>query len=124
MILALLLIVCFRLARGATEKDALIKAWEENEMSKVENRAHCAIGASENKKRAELKAQLKKTKVNITSFNANFNKFTYQVRLFCLNRANEEKTWLPVKSDQTFIIFLCLKHAFMNCPGENQCLLF
>ena len=59
------------LDRVATEKkDALIKAWEESERSKVENRAQkklAAIGAWENSKKAELEAQLTKFEVTITS---------------------------------------------------------
>ncbi|KAL6963495.1 hypothetical protein U1Q18_004521 [Sarracenia purpurea var. burkii] len=52
------------LARVATEKKiSLIKAWEESEKSKAENKAHkklSAIGAWENSKKAAIEAELKK----------------------------------------------------------------
>ncbi|KAL3837698.1 hypothetical protein ACJIZ3_022289 [Penstemon smallii] len=52
------------LARVATEKRlCLIKAWEDSEKSKAENKAQkkvCAIGAWENSKKASLEAELKK----------------------------------------------------------------
>ncbi|GER27026.1 remorin [Striga asiatica] len=52
------------LARVATEKRfSLIKAWEESEKSKAENKAQkkiSAIGAWENSKKANLEAELKK----------------------------------------------------------------
>ncbi|KAI7731040.1 hypothetical protein M8C21_019929, partial [Ambrosia artemisiifolia] len=52
------------LAKVATEKkDALIKAWEESEKSKAENKAQqklYSIGAWENSKKADLEAELKK----------------------------------------------------------------
>lgn len=52
------------LARVATEKRvSLIKAWEESEKSKAENKAQkkcSAIGAWENSKKASLEAELKK----------------------------------------------------------------
>ncbi|TYK22939.1 remorin [Cucumis melo var. makuwa] len=51
------------LARVATEKRlSLIKAWEESEKSKAENRAHkklSAIGSWENSKKAAVEAELK-----------------------------------------------------------------
>ncbi|XP_022773095.1 remorin-like [Durio zibethinus] len=52
------------LARVETEKRlALIKAWEENEKAKIENRAHkkiSAIGSWENTKKAGVEALLKR----------------------------------------------------------------
>ncbi|KAK1409147.1 hypothetical protein QVD17_35672 [Tagetes erecta] len=52
------------LAKVASEKkEALIKAWEESEKSKAENKAQqklSSIGAWENSKKAELEAELKK----------------------------------------------------------------
>ncbi|XP_052723672.1 remorin isoform X2 [Vigna angularis] len=52
------------LARVATEKRlSLIKAWEESEKSKAENKAHknlSAISAWENSKKASVEAELKK----------------------------------------------------------------
>ncbi|KAK9063203.1 hypothetical protein SSX86_017073 [Deinandra increscens subsp. villosa] len=64
------------LARVATEKkDALIKAWEESERSKIENRAQknlAAIGAWENSKKAELEAQLKKIEEKLEKKKASY----------------------------------------------------
>ncbi|KAF5480396.1 hypothetical protein F2P56_001151 [Juglans regia] len=52
------------LARVATDKKiSLIKAWEESEKSKAENKAHkklSAIGAWENSRKASIEAELKK----------------------------------------------------------------
>ncbi|KAK9049426.1 hypothetical protein SSX86_003648 [Deinandra increscens subsp. villosa] len=48
---------------STTKKEALIKAWEESEKSKAENKAQqklSAIGAWENSKKADLEAELKK----------------------------------------------------------------
>ncbi|CAH1437068.1 unnamed protein product [Lactuca virosa] len=57
------------LARVSTEKkDALIKAWEESEKSKAENKAQqklSSIGAWENSKKADLEAELKKIEENL-----------------------------------------------------------
>ncbi|KAL6531322.1 hypothetical protein OROHE_014391 [Orobanche hederae] len=63
------------LARVATEKRlSLIKAWEESEKSKAENKSSTraekkisAIGAWENSKKASLEAELKKIDVMVTT---------------------------------------------------------
>ncbi|KAJ0705518.1 putative remorin [Helianthus annuus] len=65
------------LAKVATEKkDALIKAWEESEKSKAENKAQqklSSIGAWENSKKADLEAELKKIEVTYLKFELNQN---------------------------------------------------
>ncbi|KAK7406154.1 hypothetical protein VNO78_07774 [Psophocarpus tetragonolobus] len=57
------------LARVVTEKRlALIKAWEESEKTKADNRAHkklSAVGLWEDSKRALVEAQLKKIEENL-----------------------------------------------------------
>nr|XP_043631806.1 remorin-like [Erigeron canadensis] len=64
------------LAKVATEKkEALIKAWEESEKSKVENRAQqklSSIGAWENSKKAELEAELKKIEEDLEKKKAKY----------------------------------------------------
>ncbi|KAJ9553135.1 hypothetical protein OSB04_017180 [Centaurea solstitialis] len=82
------------LARVATEKkDALIKAWEESERSKVENRTQkklAAIGAWENSKKAELEAELKKIEENLEMKKAKcIEKMKNKVAL--LHKTAEEK---------------------------------
>ncbi|PWA85714.1 remorin [Artemisia annua] len=82
------------LARVATEKkDALIKAWEESERSKVENSAQkklAAIGAWENSKKAELEAQLKKMEEKLEMKKA---KYTEKIKnkIARLHKSAEEK---------------------------------
>ncbi|XP_076920439.1 remorin-like, partial [Bidens hawaiensis] len=64
------------LAKVATEKkEALIKAWEESEKSKAENKAQqklSSIGAWENSKKAELEAELKKIEEDLEKKKAKF----------------------------------------------------
>ncbi|KAI3757625.1 hypothetical protein L6452_05167 [Arctium lappa] len=64
------------LARVSTEKkDALIKAWEESEKSKAENKAQqkiSTIGAWENTKKAGLEAELKKIEENLEKKKAKY----------------------------------------------------
>ncbi|KAI7742517.1 hypothetical protein M8C21_001559 [Ambrosia artemisiifolia] len=82
------------LARVATEKkDALIKAWEESEISKIENRAQkklAAIGAWENSKKAEIEAELKKIEEKLEKQKAKYiEKMKNKVAL--LHKTAEEK---------------------------------
>ncbi|XP_075495967.1 remorin 1.4-like isoform X1 [Primulina tabacum] len=64
------------LARVETEKRlALIKAWEENKKTKVDNKAHkklAAIDAWENTKRAYIDAQLKQIEENFEKKKAKY----------------------------------------------------
>ncbi|KAI7742090.1 hypothetical protein M8C21_012350 [Ambrosia artemisiifolia] len=82
------------LARVATEKkDALIKAWEESEKSKAENKAQqkiSAIGAWENSKKADLEAELKKIEENLEKKKAKYiEKMKNKIAL--LHKTAEEK---------------------------------
>ncbi|KAL4574823.1 hypothetical protein LXL04_021662 [Taraxacum kok-saghyz] len=82
------------LARVATEKKgALIKAWEESETSKIDNKAEkklAAIGAWENSKKAELEAELKKIEENLEKKKAKYiEKMKNKVAL--LHKLAEEK---------------------------------
>nr|XP_043612956.1 remorin-like [Erigeron canadensis] len=83
-----------QLARVATEKkDALIKAWEESERSKVENRAQkqlAAIAAWENSKKAELEAQLKKIEEKLEKKKANYTE-KMKNKIAHLHKTAEEK---------------------------------
>lgn len=64
------------LARVATEKRcALIKAWEENEKAKADNKAHkkfSAIGSWENSKKVAVEAQLKMIEENFEKKKAQY----------------------------------------------------
>ncbi|KAK1431693.1 hypothetical protein QVD17_08245 [Tagetes erecta] len=82
------------LARVATEKkDALIKAWEESEKSKAENKAQqklSAIGAWENSKKADIEAELKKFEENLEKKKAKYvEKLKNKIAL--LHKTAEEK---------------------------------
>ncbi|KAL0304256.1 UNVERIFIED_CONTAM: Remorin [Sesamum radiatum] len=82
------------LARVATEKRlSLIKAWEESEKSKAENKAQkkvSAIAAWENSKKANLEAELKKIEEQLEKKKAEYiEKMKNKVAL--LHKAAEEK---------------------------------
>ncbi|KAG8381339.1 hypothetical protein BUALT_Bualt06G0112100 [Buddleja alternifolia] len=82
------------LARVATEKRiSLIKAWEENEKSKAENKAQkkiSAIGAWENSKKASLEGELKKIEEQLEKKKAEYvEKMKNKVAL--IHKAAEEK---------------------------------
>ncbi|XP_076953882.1 remorin-like [Bidens hawaiensis] len=82
------------LARVATEKkDALIKAWEESEKSKAENKAQqklSSIGAWENSKKADLEAELKKIEEDLEKKKAKYiEKMKNKIAL--LHKTAEEK---------------------------------
>ncbi|TKY51289.1 Remorin protein [Spatholobus suberectus] len=68
------------LARVATEKRlSLIKAWEESEKSRAENKAHkklSAISAWENSKKAATEAELRKIEVRTYFISSNCNFFS------------------------------------------------
>ncbi|KAI3731313.1 hypothetical protein L1987_62501 [Smallanthus sonchifolius] len=82
------------LARVATEKkDAFIKAWEESERSKIENRAQkklAAIGAWENSKRAELEAELKKIEEKLEKKKAQYTE-KMKNKIALIHKTAEEK---------------------------------
>ncbi|KAK4403590.1 Remorin [Sesamum angolense] len=82
------------LARVATEKRlSLIKAWEESEKSKAENKAQkkiSAIAAWENSKKASLEAELKKIEEQLEKKKAQYiEKMKNRVAL--VHKAAEEK---------------------------------
>ncbi|KAL3834440.1 hypothetical protein ACJIZ3_009176 [Penstemon smallii] len=82
------------LSRVATEKRlSLIKAWEESEKSKAENKAQkkiSAIGAWENSKKASLEAELKKIEEQLEKKKAEYiEKIKNKVAL--VHKAAEEK---------------------------------
>ncbi|CAH1445572.1 unnamed protein product [Lactuca virosa] len=82
------------LARVSTEKkDALIRAWEESEKSKAENKAQqklSSIGAWENSKKADLEAELKKIEENLEKKKSKYiEKMKNQIAL--LHKKAEEK---------------------------------
>ncbi|KVI07171.1 remorin-like [Cynara cardunculus var. scolymus] len=82
------------LARVSTEKkDALIKAWEESEKSKAENKAQqklSAIGAWENSKKADLEADLKKIEENLEKKKAKYIE-KQKNKIALLHKQAEEK---------------------------------
>ncbi|KAL2550403.1 Remorin family protein [Forsythia ovata] len=82
------------LARVATEKRlSLIKAWEESEKSKAENKSQkklSSIGAWENSKKANLEAELKKIEEHLEKKKAEYvEKMKNKVAL--IHKAAEEK---------------------------------
>ncbi|CAI9762411.1 unnamed protein product [Fraxinus pennsylvanica] len=82
------------LARVATEKRlSLIKAWEESEKSKADNKSQkkiSAIGAWENSKKASLEAELKKIEEQLENKKAEYvEKMKNKVAL--VHKAAEEK---------------------------------
>ncbi|XP_041002847.1 remorin-like [Juglans microcarpa x Juglans regia] len=82
------------LARVATEKKiSLIKAWEESEKSKAENKAHkklSAIGAWENSRKASIEAELKKIEEQLEKKKAEYvEKMKNKVAM--IHKAAEEK---------------------------------
>ncbi|KAK4489547.1 hypothetical protein RD792_005356 [Penstemon davidsonii] len=82
------------LARVATEKRlSLVRAWEESEKSKAENKAQkkiSAIGAWENSKKASLEAELKKIEEQLEKQKAEYvEKIKNKVAL--VHKAAEEK---------------------------------
>lgn len=82
------------LARVATEKRiSLIKAWEESEKSKAENKAHkkiSSIAAWENCKKATLEAELKKIEEKLEKKKAEYIEKTKN-KVALVHKAAEEK---------------------------------
>ncbi|KAI8030014.1 hypothetical protein LOK49_LG01G01472 [Camellia lanceoleosa] len=82
------------LARVATEKRlSLIKAWEESEKSKAENKAHkkvSAIVAWENSKKATVEAELKKIEEKLENLKAAYVE-KMKNKLALLHKAAEEQ---------------------------------
>ncbi|CAH9123548.1 unnamed protein product [Cuscuta epithymum] len=82
------------LARVAKEKKhALIKAWEESEKAKAENKAHkklSEIGSWENKKKADIEAELKKIEEKLEIQKAEYIE-KMKNKIAMLHRGAEEK---------------------------------
>ncbi|GMP70212.1 hypothetical protein CsSME_00029156 [Camellia sinensis var. sinensis] len=82
------------LARVSTEKRlSLIKAWEDSEKSKAENKAHkklSSIGAWENSKKAAIEAELKQIEEKLEKQKAQYvEKMKNKIALY--HKAAEEK---------------------------------
>ncbi|KAM1054621.1 hypothetical protein ACFX13_001997 [Malus domestica] len=82
------------LARVATEKKlSLIRAWEESEKSKAENKAHkklSAIGSWENTKKATVEAELKKIEEQLEKKKAEYVE-QMKNKIALIHKAAEEK---------------------------------
>ncbi|KAL8543952.1 hypothetical protein ACS0TY_004484 [Phlomoides rotata] len=82
------------LTRVATEKRlSLIKAWEESEKSKAENKAQkklSSVGAWENSKKASLDAELKKIEENLEKKKAGYIEKTKN-KIAMIHKEAEEK---------------------------------
>ncbi|XP_017972146.1 PREDICTED: remorin isoform X2 [Theobroma cacao] len=95
------------LARVETEKRlALLKAWEENEKAKVENKAHkkiSAIGSWENTKKAGVEAQLKKIEEQLEKKKAEYAE-KMKNRVAEIHREAEEKrAMIEAKRGEDFL---------------------
>ncbi|XVF09861.1 hypothetical protein REPUB_Repub07fG0133600 [Reevesia pubescens] len=95
------------LARVATEKRiSLIKAWEESEKSKAENKAQkklSSIAAWENSKKAALEAELKKNEENLEKQKAEYvEKMKNKVALFH-KEAQEKKAIVEAKRGEDLL---------------------
>ncbi|XP_015967431.1 remorin [Arachis duranensis] len=82
------------LARVATEKRlSLVKAWEESEKSKAENKAHkklSAISAWENSKKASVEAELKKIEEQLEKKKAEYAE-KIKNKIAAIHKEAEEK---------------------------------
>lgn len=95
------------LARVATEKkDALIKAWEESEKSKAENKAQqklSSIGAWENSKKAELEAELKKIEEDLEKKKAKYIEKMKNKMAILHKRAEEKRAITEAKRGEELL---------------------
>ncbi|KAI3749042.1 hypothetical protein L6452_12577 [Arctium lappa] len=95
------------LARVATEKkDALIKAWEESEKSKAENKAQqklSSIGAWENSKKAELEAELKKIEEDLEKKKAKYIEKMKNKMAILHKRAEEKRALAEAKRGEELL---------------------
>ncbi|KVH90107.1 remorin-like isoform X1 [Cynara cardunculus var. scolymus] len=90
-----------------TEKRmALIKAWEENEKTKADNKAYTkvlAIGAWENSKRAEVEANLKKIEVDIENEKVKQREIMKMKMATVQKEAEEKRAAIEAKKGQDII---------------------
>ncbi|KAI3808812.1 hypothetical protein L1987_24773 [Smallanthus sonchifolius] len=89
------------LAKVATEKkEALIKAWEESEKSKADNKAQqklSSIQAWENSKKAELEAELKKIEEDLEIKKAKYIEKMKNKAVLVHKRAEEKRATAEAK---------------------------
>ncbi|KAK9060887.1 hypothetical protein SSX86_018067 [Deinandra increscens subsp. villosa] len=95
------------LAKVATEKkEALIKAWEESEKSKAENKAQqklSSIGAWENSKKAELEAELKKMEEDLEKKKAMYIEKMKNKIVLIHKKAEEKKALTEAKRGEELL---------------------
>ncbi|XVE64870.1 hypothetical protein DITRI_Ditri07aG0136400 [Diplodiscus trichospermus] len=95
------------LARVETEKKlALIKAWEENEKAKVDNRAHkkiSAIGSWENTKKADVEAQLKRIEEKLEKKKAEYAEKMKNKVAEIHKEAEEKRAVIEAKRGEDFL---------------------
>lgn len=94
------------LARVQTEKRmALIKAWEESEKTKADNKAHkkfSAIGAWENSRKASVEAQLKKIEENFEKKKAQYAEKISNKTAEIHKAAEEKRAMVEAKRGEDF----------------------
>ncbi|KAH7864125.1 hypothetical protein Vadar_026044 [Vaccinium darrowii] len=94
------------LARVQTEKrTALIKAWEESEKTKADNKAHkkfSAIGAWENSRKANVEAQLKKIEESFEKKKAQYAEKMSNKTAEIHKAAEEKRAMVEAKRGEDF----------------------
>ncbi|XP_024985057.1 remorin-like isoform X2 [Cynara cardunculus var. scolymus] len=91
---------------GDEKRMALIKAWEENEKTKADNKAYTkvlAIGAWENSKRAEVEANLKKIEVDIENEKVKQREIMKMKMATVQKEAEEKRAAIEAKKGQDII---------------------
>ncbi|KAK8467491.1 hypothetical protein PHAVU_007G069500 [Phaseolus vulgaris] len=95
------------LARVATEKRlSLIKAWEESEKSKAENKAHkniSAISAWENSKKAATEAELRKIEEQLEKKKAEYGEKLKNKIATIHREAEEKRAFIEAKKGEDFL---------------------
>ncbi|GLU05779.1 hypothetical protein SLE2022_228600 [Rubroshorea leprosula] len=94
------------LAKLATEKrNALVKAWEENEKAKADNKAHkkiCATGSWEKSKIASVEAELKKIEEELEKKKAEYAEKMKNKIAEMHKEAEEKRAMVEVKRREDF----------------------
>ncbi|GMJ06195.1 hypothetical protein like AT5G23750 [Hibiscus trionum] len=95
------------LARVETEKrQALVKAWEENEKAKVDNKAHkkiSAIGSWENTKKADVEAQLRSFEEKLEKKKAEYAEKMKNKVAELHKEAEEKRAMIEAKKGEEFL---------------------
>ncbi|GFY84225.1 remorin family protein [Actinidia rufa] len=95
------------LARVSTEKRlSLIKAWEESEKSKAENKAHkklSAIGSWENRKKATIEADLKKKEEELEKQKAGYVEKLKNKEALIHKEAEEKRAIIEAKRGEDLL---------------------